>query len=321
MTMVNVQFNVNQNNTEQVIDVLNDDEILIFLHLMKTGGTTLFRLIDQHYSEKQTFHYIPKKEGHQIVNLEEKLASKKSSIKFIHGHTKFGFHKHLHQPAQYITMLREPISRVVSLYYFTHHNPNRDIPPHKHCPTLSSYLDTHLKAFNNNQTRAIAGPQAVKVPFGEEPPEMLELAKQNLEQFLMVGITERFDESVIVLKYTLGLQHILYSRINENSQRPTLDKIAIADIERIQEYNTLDLQLYDYANKLLDQKIGQLGNTFPNEYKDFSHSTHQFNSVKINAHSSLESTQLSLINQLKYSIFNLLEKAGSKFQKLWKSIN
>lgn len=261
------------------IDSLQANEALIFVHLMKTGGTTLSQLIREHYSDDRIFHYVPKKDGQTLHDLEQMSPSQREKLKFVHGHAKFGFHKHLKQPARYITMLREPVSRIISLYYFIHQNPAREMLPEKHCPTLSSYLDTRLKALDNRQTRAIAGPKAARVPFGKVTPEMLERAKKNLETFLMVGVTERFDESVIVLKHALDLKNILYTRVNANSNKPKREQIDAADIERIKEYNAFDLELYAYVNQLLDQKISNVGPSFQAEYEKFREKNKQFNTM------------------------------------------
>jgi len=44
--------------------------------------------------------------------------AKKKQMKFIRGHIKFGLHNYLFQPNKYITILQDPIERMVSWYYF-----------------------------------------------------------------------------------------------------------------------------------------------------------------------------------------------------------
>lgn len=283
------------------IDSLQNNEALIFVHLMKTGGTTLSQLIREHYPKERIFHFVPKKDGQTLHDLEQMDRSQRERLQFVHGHAKFGFHQHLSQPARYITMLREPVSRIISLYYFIHQNPTREMPPEKHCPTLASYLDTRLKALDNRQTRAIAGPTAARVPFGEVTPEILEMAKKNLETFLMVGVTERFDESVIVLKHALDLKNILYTRVNANSNKPKIDQIDPADIERIKAYNAYDLELYAYVNQLLDQKISQIGPSFQSEYEKFREKNKQFNAV-VPPEAQSVNPQLSLMGKVKQKL-------------------
>ncbi|MGK7890582.1 MAG: sulfotransferase family 2 domain-containing protein [Leptolyngbyaceae cyanobacterium] len=276
---------------------MTDDETLIFLHLMKTGGTSLFRLIRQHYPDNVVFHYVPKKAGKTLQDLQDLGAEKRNQLKFVHGHTQFGFHQHFTQLSRYITLLREPIDRVVSLYYFTHRNPNREVPDDQDYPTIKSYFETQRKALNNYQTREIAGAAAADFAFGECTEELLAIAKQNLEQFLMVGITERFDASVIVLRQLLNLDTVLYVRANENSDRPLLDELDPSDIDHIANYNQLDQKLYAYANQLLDERIQEMGDKFQAELYLFQQANRQFNEVRtrlMNTRQELDSVRIEL---------------------------
>ena len=48
-------------------------------------------------------------------------------------------------------------------------------------------------------------------PFGEVTDEMLEQAKHNLrDDIVYFGLTERFDESLVLAKRRLGFRSILY---------------------------------------------------------------------------------------------------------------
>lgn len=260
---------------------LQAHEALIFLHIMKTAGTSLFKVVQQQYAKDLTFHYVARKAGKQLEDFEQLPQETRDRLQFFHGHDCYGIHERLSKPSRYITILRKPVNRVVSLYYFIHHNPNRDIPEAERCPTLRSYLDARLDCVDNGQTRAIAGDVASDFAFGECTSELLDIAKQNLSQFLMVGTTERFDESLLVLKHVLGLDNILYSRTNENLKKPKMEDIDPDDIEMIKTYNQLDQELYVYANQLLEEKISQIGERFPIEYSFFKHVNRQFSDVQL----------------------------------------
>lgn len=260
---------------------LQPDEALIFLHIMKTAGTTLFKVVQQQYEKDLTFHYVPNKEGKGLDDFKQWPKDQRDRLQFFHGHQCYGAHDHLDQPSRYMTMLRRPVNRVVSLYYFIHHNPKRNIPKTDRCPTLRSYLDAQLTSVDNGQTRAIAGDAAADFGFGKCTPELLDIAKKNLSSFLAVGTTERFDESLLVFKHVLGLDNILYSRTNENIRKPKMEDMDSEDIAIIQAHNQLDEALYHYANQLLDEKISQIGDAFPIEYQFFKHVNPQFSEVEL----------------------------------------
>ena len=91
--------------------------------------------------------------------------------------------------------------------------------------SLKDYVSSGISVeLNNGQTRLLSGVEEVGAPvigYGECPAEILEIAKENLAvHFAVVGITERFDETLILLKTALNWNSIFYSRANVTRNRP-----------------------------------------------------------------------------------------------------
>jgi hypothetical protein len=98
--------------------------------------------------------------------------------------------------------------------------------------------------------------------------ESLEEAKLVLRDHVaVVGTTERFDESIVVMQHTLGLRRPVYVRRNVGpAPRGPLDPETHAAIEA---HNLLDLELYAYANALLDAHIRRFGPRFQQDLNRF----------------------------------------------------
>lgn len=316
------------------VECLQPDQALVFLHLMKTGGTTLFRLLRQHYPQRLTFHYTQEKPGKRLEDLYRLSQAERNQLRFLHGHIHYGFHERFHQPCRYVSMLRNPVSRVVSLYYFIHQNPNRNLPEASRFHTLRDYLDSQPLGIDNDQTRRIAGSISHRYSFGECDFELLEIAKQNLRKFLVVGITERFDESLLLLKHALGLEKILYYRFNENTRKPKLEDIDSQDLKRIQHYNQLDTALYQFANELLDEKIQQMGDCFQAEYALFRNANAQYNQAQVavtKTKAKLRRTRKKMKTarqnrrylrvELSHATSSLNSIVNSKFWRLWQGVS
>ncbi|MEO5579030.1 MAG: hypothetical protein ABIR58_00110 [Gemmatimonadaceae bacterium] len=59
-----------------------------------------------------------------------------------------------------------------------------------------------FREVDNDQTRRIAGEEP---PLGRCTSAMFELAKQNLRRhFRVVGVTDRFDETLLLMKQAFG---------------------------------------------------------------------------------------------------------------------
>jgi len=227
---------------------------VVFLHIGKTGGTTLRRVLRRQYTESEMMvvraRARPREET--LADFAELPEAERARPRLILGHTVFGLHELVPRPSTYITLLRRPVSLVLSQYGFV-----RRTPGHRHHQAaqgmgLEEYLASGLaQEMNNSQTRALAG--AVDVPYGENPPELLELAKRNVEEhFRVVGLTERFDESLVLFGLAFGWSRLSYVRANVASKRVVPSPAGLAEIERL---NALDLELYDWAERRLQATI------------------------------------------------------------------
>lgn len=262
-------------------------EALIFLHLMKTGGHTLHKLLRHKYDADARFYYS-QRPGRTLADFLALSAAQRDRLRFIHGHLDFGFHEMLSQPCTYITLLRQPIKRMISLYYFVYYHPSRYDPINNPPLSFQDYISPERILVDNGQTRKIAGQASNDFPFGGCTLELLDIAKRNLrDRFLMVGITERFEESLVMLRHLIGLKTLLHTKANTNPAKPESEPLSDADMELAIAYNQLDLQLYDYGNQLLDEQIAALGRPFQREMSLFRHANAQFQE----AHAALDQTR------------------------------
>ena len=78
------------------------------------------------------------------------------------------------------------------------------------------------------------------------------MAMQNLARFSFVGITERFDESVMRLCTKYGLVQHTTSTRNRNSHTPTDVCLSREEEEIISAWNVLDLQIYRNYRQLFE---------------------------------------------------------------------
>ena len=113
----------------------------------------------------------------------------------------FGLHARLSRPATYITVLRDPVDRVISAFYFMS---NYKLHPNywkfrREGWQLEDFVRRSPR--ENVQSKMMAGANY------DEPctAEILEKAKQNLAKyFSVVGLTERFEESLALMKLRFG---------------------------------------------------------------------------------------------------------------------
>src|SRR5215472_9066715 len=177
---------------------------LIFVHIPKSAGTTLSRIIDWEYNPRRVYSLIGRYFRWSYNRLLQLPQHRISQIQVFKGHMPFGLHRHLTQPATYLTVLRNPVDRTISDYNFSANGLLH--PDHREVKrlTLSEFICT--TPYNNIQTKLLAG-QIPGYDFlaGECTPQMLTAAIENLRNhFALVGLTERFEESLALAKLIFG---------------------------------------------------------------------------------------------------------------------
>jgi hypothetical protein len=259
---------------------VDEDPVVIFLHIPKTAGSTLNRIIGRQYSLENICSIYPGSAtvpGGIVLSSASELTTlseaDQSRIHLLRTHMSFGIHKYLSAPATYFTLLRDPIERIISLYYFVSSLPEPLRPDY--FPGDDMSLQDWIKKkvaidVDNAQTRMLSGGLHA-VPFGQCTEEDLRRAKQNLKNhFAVVGLTKRFDETLLLLKRTLGWQEALnYTRQNVTKKRPKRDDLPTESLAVISDANRLDIELYRYAENLFEEQIHQQGITFSVEVKVF----------------------------------------------------
>ena len=244
------------------------NQVVIFVHIPKTGGTTLNKILINNYRE---YCNIYTSGANKI--LENTSAARIDQLELLSGHFPFGLDQYFAKPCSYITLLREPVERIISHYYYVINSPAnylyQEIKSKK--IGLAEYAKGYLSAeLNNHQTRLISGMQ----PYPGQPAQVtakdLKKAKRNIkESFAVAGITEMFPQSLFLMKKRYQWEKVSYQSENVNRNRPTQEEISPDIIKTIQNNNEFDLKLYQFVKKLLIRQINSLKFSEQEELKDF----------------------------------------------------
>ncbi len=241
----------------------------IFLHIPKTGGVTLKRSLKWKYSSSGVLY--EESLTKPLAAFGQLPLSERANARVVSGHLHYGVHEHIPQGCEYVTLLREPVARVVSSYHYILGHPKHAL--HADLVRSSEPLEDFLRidpSIENHQTRMVSGRGGGELRSRTAQPldaDALAEAKANLERFLVVGVTERFDETFILLRRALGWRLPFYVTANVagRSPRPMPDSA----LELIRERNQLDFELYRFADGLLSAAVSEQGTSFAREVAAF----------------------------------------------------
>lgn len=250
--------------------ILNNPDInnLIFLHIPKCAGTTFLLILNHQYHKLKSFDIKPITPDKINLDLLPKMTyEERREINILKGHLVYGIHEYLIGKSAYVTFLRHPVERIVSLYHFMKNNPDNRMYPaiKKYNLNIEDFvLKVNDHDISNGMINRIGG-----IPFEKEDIQF-EKALLNIEKhFPIVGLVEKYDESLLVMKDYYHWNWPYYAIVNKNKKKPK--RAASKKLEQlIIEHNQWDLKLYQAMEKRLDEQISKSSNDIDKQLKKFN---------------------------------------------------
>ncbi len=239
---------------------------IIHLHIPKAAGTTLTSLFKRCFSNDEVFLCGDNELGlnhfQSNVHFTGLDDDEKRKYKFIAGHVEFPLIESYPGRHFSFTFLRNPVSRLNSLYYYVKENSNHHMHSHvvKKDLSLRGFCELGLwHEVDNGMCRRLSG-VVNDVPYGECDETVLDLAKENLKNNIsFVGIHERFDESLFLLLFFLDALELLeYERKNTTGIKRSVAEMVSEDRIAVNSYNQYDLELYSFARELYATKYHEV---------------------------------------------------------------
>jgi hypothetical protein len=245
---------------------------LVFLHLPKTGGTTLRHYFAAHFTPEEI---CPERH----TNLRDYSVDELRQWRFFSGHFNADEIRRIPRPLFVVTVLRDPIERLLSLYYYWKRHTDefvdqlgadflRIIKEQSLLDFLRSADPTILQGGHNAMVRQLAGAVTTtangyglmknsKTVEWITEAQLMSLALKNLLSFDVVGYTSELSlvydrvASVFGMKtYPSMLKLNTREDVNENLGPVTLEPITLEIQALLEEKTRLDRMLYQFAGTM-----------------------------------------------------------------------
>jgi hypothetical protein len=232
----------------------NETVPLLFVHVPKTAGSSLYTIFRTILKPPELLKLHPN--GETLVRINALPQRHASRLKVLYGHVDTGLARQIVPLRLCVTLLRDPVDRLVSYYAFAKHMNSGSHSELARRTSITRWIEAlRLPETDNGMVRRFSGlPEA---GFGHCTCQMLERAKVNLAQFALVGLTERFDEFYALLAHRLGLPMRTYVAAKVNVERPRFDQLSARTLVELERRNELDRELYRFGAELFARQLAR----------------------------------------------------------------
>jgi Sulfotransferase family len=255
------------NRTEPRIDAFKPGRRapLFFMHIPKTAGMSMRQYLNNQY---QAGAICPADRWQDLLDLGRDVAS----YDLVRGHFRHNLRQLTAPGTRVLVVLREPLRRTVSALRHLGRDPNfhqtyelaRNLTPGEMIRTpriMALQRDVQARFLCASRTAddvtaylrdARTGNRNADAGDRENPPAF-QLAADRLETIDFVGTTEDLGTLVSAMAQEMKFHPpVHFPVVNENPERiDPLPGLTDEELAIVYEHNTIDLQLYDFARRML----------------------------------------------------------------------
>jgi hypothetical protein len=235
---------------------LAQPEKVLLEHVPKCGGTTVTNYLKSQYAHQRIFSIDgsnPSKSIELFMSLPEK---RRHLYDLVHGHGANRLRQYIHQKSLAVTILRDPVERIISHYYYVCRSPKHylfnEVTVNK--MSLIDYATSSLSGeLRNNYVCRFLQISAEEAE--STPDESINSAYSILrDKYAVVGIMDNIDSAMKILASKASFRdEYKDKKLNVTIDRPKQTEIEQSTLDAIAEVNQLDVRLYDLVKKHLAQ--------------------------------------------------------------------
>jgi hypothetical protein len=257
-----------------------DFQTVFFVHVPKCAGTSFNIVLNNMYPPEETYQIDNSKYEHSSEEFKHLSPQEKSHLSLVSGHMYYGLYSSMPHEVSHITMLRDPVKRLISLYNYGLQTPGVSWRARmlKEKPTIVDFVKGHYtNTSDNGIARFLSGHDLSIAAYGHCGSETANQAISNLNQhFSAIGFLEDFDQSMLLFKHVLAWnKQPLYKHRNVtpwftrgDTRLIQLSDLTALDLEQINDYVKWDKLVCQAAKEIYIDSLRQIPN-LENELERF----------------------------------------------------
>ena len=220
---------------------------LLFEHVPKCGGVSVSRYLKQNYAPDEIYELSGGKPSESIAEFKRSSEKDRQRFRLILGHGAHQLWALMDSETIGMTILRDPVDRIVSHYYFVLASPAHYLYEKvtSQNMSLTDYATSGISGElqNNYVCRFLQiSPEEAE----QEPDRTVENAYSLLQtQYAVVGTLEQLNQTMNSVRKVAGLRSRWKNeQHNVNKRRRSTEEITDEERKVISDVNALDVKLY-----------------------------------------------------------------------------
>jgi hypothetical protein len=229
-------------------------QAILFMHIPKTAGTAFRQAIIENYKHSQVAYLYPHPPGFLVSDLGLLPLEQRAKFRFVIGHFQYGIHDFFPQEYTYVTIVRDPVERVISHYHYLLQTQPEVTLEGSQILSLVEMLERHRTVnLDNLMVRCFSGVDDNDVPAGSVDQRVYNVAVDHLRTgFKFVAYQDDADAAYARLcelfhwKARGSLEVVNKGeRRGDHTDQPTR--------AAIEQFNQWDCRLYGKIRELFPQ--------------------------------------------------------------------
>jgi len=224
---------------------------IIFNHVPKAGGSSLYYFFQELFGEERVYRFHSREVTGSTLTMEKLTDQQKEVFKIFQGHFRYGYHRIFSEPCLYIGVMRHPVDRIISNYFYTKTRGREDRKLEAEKMTLTEFVEDQMK----DKKRSFGAAQS-NILTGETK---LAAAKAVIEKdFLMCCATEQLDRFQTVLARLYGRPDLAPERRNVTNSGDKAGEERQTLRDRYGEFFQRDLKLLAFVRNRFERVYDKL---------------------------------------------------------------